>query len=219
MYFGDLAQILYRNIQDPGDTRNGGIIAQIKGFQRSEDSGEGRESELIVSQVVTAFGADDARSFSILEGGLFGDLGAIADVTGAFSSNPLDAAIGLQSSDRDLLTVGAATARGLLAKGYSMQWNSIALTLPQSARPGEGIAMAHVSAEALANVLSIESPNPFLMNRNQFAYRLAKLTRMTEAGRYEVADKIIEMRSQLESGQISIESLVEIFKEVGLIGR
>ena len=216
MYFGKLAQILFRNIQDPGDASNGGIIAQIEGFQRAEDSGNGRETELIVSQVVTAFGADDTRNFSILEGDLFLNLEAIADVHGAFTKSPLDAAIGLRSTDGDLLTAGAASFRALLAKGHSMRWDPIALTLPQLARPSEGIAMAHVTAEALANVLSIESPNLFLINRNQFAYLLAKLTRMSEAGRYEIADKFIEMRSKLKPGQFSIESLAEILKKVDL---
>jgi hypothetical protein len=214
LYFGELSELVYRSISEPGDARKGGVVAQLANFQSADDNGSGRQVELIVSQVVTAFGADDARTFSMLEGGLFNDLGALADAAGAFSASPLDAAIALQSSDGDFLTAGATTARALAAKGLSMQWNPIALTLPVSARPLEGIAVGNASIEALANLISLEAPNPFLMNRNQLAHTFARFTGTSEAGRLAAADKFIEMRSELGPGELATWDIAKAVKDL-----
>jgi hypothetical protein len=214
MFLGNLEGVLFRSLQEPGDASKGGVVVRLSNFRSAYEGGQGHEIELLVSQVVTAFGSDNSRALSILDPMLFNDLGAIVDTAGAFSDSPLDAAIGLRSKDSDLLVVGAAAARGMSVKGLGLQWGNIAQTLPVSARPFEGISMSNATIEAMANYVSFEYPNMFTANRNQIAEFLKRLSPASGEGRrLTVADKIIEERVELQTSDFASWDVAKIIRD------
>jgi hypothetical protein len=213
MYYGEPVEIVPRRILDASDARMGGLIIHVKGFRPIEDSGPGKEMELVVSQVVTAFGGDRVHSFPMLGPYIFNDLQAIADEAGAFTSSPLDAATGLISSDRDMIVVGAAAYRGLSVKGLGLPWTNIAQTLPLAGRPYEGIALSNATIEAIANYVSLGPINYLVANRQQIAESLKSVSSAGEGRRLTVADQVIASRAKLETSDYATFDVAKIIRD------